>query len=350
MDQYANVSWNGSFSSVFSLTNGVRQGAVASAIFYCFYSNILFDFLRKSGYGCWINGFYHGIFGYSDDNMLLAPSIHALQQMLLICESFASSHNMKFSTDVDPTKCKTKCIAFLIKPMDLPSIQLCGNSLPWVDQIKHLGHVINNKGCLTDQDVIVKRAQFINKNMELNQEFSFASGRSKFIISNIYNSHFYGSPIWDIFGNATNSFLKSYNRAVRVTFNLPLTTHRNLIEPISQCHHLMTVLASRFLGFLVKIRESDKIIPKMLLNHVMRDVRSTTGSNLRKILLQTEKDDIFELSKADGAKIRYHPLEKADQWKRLVLSDLIDIRDGSLQVEVLSNDEVQKFIEIICTT
>ena len=52
MDQYANVSWNGSFSSVFSLTNGVRQGAVASAIFYCFYSNILFDFLRKSGYGC----------------------------------------------------------------------------------------------------------------------------------------------------------------------------------------------------------------------------------------------------------------------------------------------------------
>ena len=112
----------------------------------------------------------------------------------------------------------------------------------------------------------------------------------------------------------------------------------------------MTVLASRFLGFLVKIRESDKIIPKMLLNHVMRDVRSTTGSNLRKILLQTEKDDISELSKADGAKIRYHPLEKADQWKSLVLSDLIDIRDGSLQVEVLSNDEVQKFIEIICTT
>ena len=82
----------------------------------------------------------------------------------------------------------------------------------------------------------------------------------------------------------------------------------------------------------------------------MRDVRSTTGSNLRKILLLTEKDDISELSKADGAKIRYQPLEKTDHWKSLVLSDLIDIRDGSLQVEVLSKDEVQEFIEIICTT
>ena len=144
--------------------------------------------------------------------------------------------------------------------------------------------------------------------------------------------------------------MKSYNRAVRISFNLPLTTHRNLIEPVSQCRHLMTVLASRFLGFLGKICESDKVIPKMLLNHVKRDVRSTTGSNLRNILLLTDKDDISELSKADGADIRYHPLETTEKWKSLVLSDLIDVRDGSLQIEVFSSEEVQDLIDIICTT
>lgn len=82
MKQYANVKWNNEYSAMFSLANGVCQGGVISAILYCFYGNQLFAELRRSGYGCFVNGFYHGIFGYSDDNMLLAPSEYALQKML----------------------------------------------------------------------------------------------------------------------------------------------------------------------------------------------------------------------------------------------------------------------------
>ena len=101
-------------------------------MFYCFYGNILFEKLRRSGYGCWVNGVYHGIFGYSDDNLLIAPNVYALQKMLDICESFAKEHNLKFSTDANPIKCKTKCISFLRKQQQqyLPSVTLCGNSLP----------------------------------------------------------------------------------------------------------------------------------------------------------------------------------------------------------------------------
>ena len=64
---------------MFTLSNGVRQGCVISALLYCFYGNELFEILRNSGYGCWLNGSFHGIFGYSDDNLLLAPSLYALQ-------------------------------------------------------------------------------------------------------------------------------------------------------------------------------------------------------------------------------------------------------------------------------
>ena len=92
MEQYANVKWNHTISNMFLITNGVRQGGVMSAILYCFYGNLFFSELRRSGYGCYVNGFYHGIFGYSDDNMLLAPSEYALQKMLDICQSFANSH------------------------------------------------------------------------------------------------------------------------------------------------------------------------------------------------------------------------------------------------------------------
>ena len=80
--QSANVKWSGEVSNVFTLTNGVRQGGVISAILYCFYVNDLFKLLRQRSTGCWIKGNYHGIFGYSDDHFLLAPSLAALQDML----------------------------------------------------------------------------------------------------------------------------------------------------------------------------------------------------------------------------------------------------------------------------
>ena len=37
--QEANVRWNESISSKFSLSNGVKQGTVLSAILYCIYVN-----------------------------------------------------------------------------------------------------------------------------------------------------------------------------------------------------------------------------------------------------------------------------------------------------------------------
>ena len=43
--QKANVRWNGILSRNFPLSNGVKQGAVLSAILYCFYVN---DLLKNS--------------------------------------------------------------------------------------------------------------------------------------------------------------------------------------------------------------------------------------------------------------------------------------------------------------
>ena len=71
LHQYANVKWNNTYSSMFTLRNGVRQGGVLSAILYCLYVDNLFKELRKSGFGCWVNGNYHGILGYSDDNFFI---------------------------------------------------------------------------------------------------------------------------------------------------------------------------------------------------------------------------------------------------------------------------------------
>ena len=350
VNQYANVKWNGTYSSMFTLSNGVRQGGVISALLYCFYGNDLFDILRKSGYGCWVNGSFHGIFGYSDDNLLLAPTLFALQQMLYLCEKFASNHNLKFSTDVDPRKCKTKCTAFLKKPSHIGDVWLCGDKLPWVDQFKHLGNTVSNIFPYSEQDVLVKRAQFISKSIELNQEFSFACSRTNVEINRIYNSHFYGSPLWDLLGKSVRSFESTYNQGIKTIFDLPLATHRRLVEPISGHLHVRKTLISRFLGFIGQVRASKKTIPRLLLNHIGHDVMSITGKNLRNILLQTDKRDVDELGKSDVRSIKYFEIDNEEKWKATLLNEVIDARDATLHVDGFNEEEMQSLIEFLCTS
>ena len=71
--QYANVRWNGKNFHQFHISNGVKQGAILSAILYCIYMNGLFEKLRENKTGYWINGDFVGILGYADDNFLLSP-------------------------------------------------------------------------------------------------------------------------------------------------------------------------------------------------------------------------------------------------------------------------------------
>ena len=115
MEPFAIVRWNGEISSLFTMHNGVRQGAILSAIAYCFYCEELFALLESRRSGCCVNGFFLGLLGYSDDNICLAPSLSALQDMLETCEAYALAHNLRFSTDPRPSKCKTKTMTFLKK-------------------------------------------------------------------------------------------------------------------------------------------------------------------------------------------------------------------------------------------
>ena len=117
--QLANVSWNGEHSSSFTVKNGCGQGKVLAAIAYCMYCEELFETLRRRRSGCWVMGKFTG---YIDDNWLIAPSLPAPQDMLETCQEYAAQHNLKFSTDQNPKKCKTKFMAYLHRQRELPSM------------------------------------------------------------------------------------------------------------------------------------------------------------------------------------------------------------------------------------
>ena len=350
MNQFANVRWNGSFSDFFSVKNGVRQGAILSGILYCFYTNDLFSILRRNRTGCWVNGVYMGIFGYSDDNLLIAPSLDSLQEMVKTCESYASEHNLKFSTNVDPVKCKTKCIAFLRHKKDVGDVELSGVHLPWVEGGLHLGNTLSNRSNGMRQDIKVKRAKFINKNIDLNQEFSFCHPSTKVKMNLIYNFDFTGSPVWNLFSPEAIMLENSWNTSVRIMHDLPLQTHRVFIEPVSKSRHLKFVLLERFLSFLDQIEKSKKLVPKQLLNFIKHDVRSTTGSNLRNLLLLTDKNTIDDLCKDDIRKLKYNEIDGKDVWKVNMIHEITDIKFNKLEVENFTQDELDEILSHLCTS
>ena len=183
VNQFCNVKWNNEISSSFVISNGVGQGKIMAGFAYCFYCKDLNDELSASGFGCTIEGIYGGIFGLSDDDFLLSPTVTGLQKMLDITERYSTSHGLKFSTDPNPAKSKTKCMAWLLSKCELPTLNLCGNPLPWVNKVVHLGNTISNGNNILSDDIKVKNAKYIGRNIELNQEFFFAdqSGFIRFV-------------------------------------------------------------------------------------------------------------------------------------------------------------------------
>ena len=126
--QQCDVRWAGKYSQRFGVSNGVRQGAVSSPLLFSIYIDELFQILRQ---GCHINDIFLGCFGYADDLMLLSASKSGLQEMIRTCEQFAKKKNLKFSTNVDPTKSKTKGIIFSKNPVrQVPLVLLNGDPLP----------------------------------------------------------------------------------------------------------------------------------------------------------------------------------------------------------------------------
>ena len=343
--QSAKVRWNGDFSEPFSISNGVKQGAVLSAVLFCIYIDDLIKELRKSREGCWINGGYVGIVVYADDIALLSPSMDGLQNMINRCEQYAQLHNLTFSTHENPAKSKTKCVAFLKEDRALPSLHLKGKPLPWVESVKHLGTTLtNNGGCSLKQDLLEKRAMYIAKNNELSQEFYYTHPKTKLWINNVYNTSFYGAPLWDFTSRNFEKLEKSWNVSARLLLGLPRCTHRYLIEPLTQTKHIVKSIHSRFIKFLSSIADGKKDSLKRVLAIIKTDVRSTTGNNLRHLLLKTKNFSDKELGRQNEP---YQAIPSDETWRIQVIHELIGTNCGDLSL-ILNKKEIDDLAEFVC--
>ena len=348
MSQSAKVRWQDKTSNPFMISNGVKQGAVLSAILFCVYIDDLIKQLRKEQDGCWINGDYVGIIIYADDIVLLAPSIDALQNMIDTCSRYATSHNLSFSTDPNPQKSKTKCIAFGNNKTPMTHLSLNDKPLPWVNYVKHLGTTITNENNdRMNQDLLEKRADYISKNNELMQEFHYAHPNTKILINQTFNTHFYGAPLWDMFGRTFEKLEKTWNVSHRIMLSLPRNTHKYFIEPLSGTSHIIFSLRRRFIGFIRNISTSIKEVLRNMLNVIKYDCRSNTGRNFRKLVLLENNCEEYPDSLIGKP---YREMKDTDIWKVNIMKEIIQLKSKDLELNQLSYDELEDISRFVCGT
>ena len=344
--QQCNVKWAGKYSYVFSVSNGVRQGAVSSAILFSVYIDELFGLLRNSKLGCQISGVYLGCFGYADDLCLLSASRTGLQAMVNICQDFASAKNLQFSTNENPKKSKTKCLVFSKKAIErgnIEPIKLAGVPLPWVSQVKHLGNMLQQDNSMK-VDMCQKRGRFIGKMQSLFQEFSYVDPSTFMRIISIFNTSFYGSSLWDLFSTDCEKLYKSWNVTVRQVFNVHRCTHRYLIEAISGTVHPKVELLSRFVTFYKSLIKSSKLGVRMLARISERDCRTVMGRTLDRLSKLCSLKDIMELSSSHVRRdIVYHEVPDEELWRISMIKELIEF-----DIEGFSDLEVAEMKDYIC--
>ena len=157
-----------------------------------------------------------------------------------------------------------------------------------------------------------KRASFIDKNADLCQEFPFAHPRTKFLLNRTYNTHFTGPQLWDLFSKEAKMLENTWSTSIRKMFDLPIETHRYLIEPVSEAQHIKSILLKRFLSFCQQIRQSSKKALRNVFNRIYTDSQSVTGSNLRNIMFLVNKNSVDDLHPSDTSEISFRPLPESE--------------------------------------
>ena len=353
LNQEANVRWKSDSSHKFKIKNGVRQGGVLSPILFCFYMNDLFGELQRCRSGCMIGDYYAGVHGYADDLLLLCPSRSGLQEMVDICDKYARRHKIQFSTNPDKKKSKTKGIIFSKKALSFEPapIFLCGLPLPWVKESKYLGNVLEDIPNGYQQDVRVKRAQFIERNCELNREFPLAHPDVKSKINRIFNSSFPGSVLWDLSGINTTQLINSWSVVVRHMWSLPDNSHRFFIEALGGPHAKL-MLMCRYVNFVRNINKSSRPAAIYLLNRSMKNVNTVTCRNIHYILKETGESDILTVN-IGQLKKNYHfvQMNPDDAWKIDFVREITNVKQNVLEIDQnqMTDEELSDIVDYLTT-
>ena len=86
-----------------------------------------------------------------------------------------------------------------------------------------------------------------------------------------------------------------------------------------------------------------------LLHTIKYDCRSSTGSNLRRIMLMTIKTNVNEIDLFDIKNMVYKKIPIGSAWKIDMINEIVDIKSKRLSVPGFHISEIDSILNYICT-
>ena len=91
------VRWGTTISTQFTVANGAKQGGIISPILFNMYMDDLSIAMNNSGIGGYLGDAFLNHLCYADDICLISLSSSGMQQLLTICQNYATNHQLMYN-------------------------------------------------------------------------------------------------------------------------------------------------------------------------------------------------------------------------------------------------------------
>ena len=172
-------------------------------------------------------------------------------------------------------------------PKPLP-LQLYGKNLPWVKNATHLGHEIHEDGSM-EFDCKCKRGKFNENSLAIRETFKFAQPGEVLKAIQTYCSDFYGSMLWNLYGEEAGKYFRCWNTCTKLVWDLPRQTHTYFVDNLLSCDHpsIRSQVLGRYVKFVRSLLSSPSKEVAVVAREAGMDASSRIGLNILNIRLET---------------------------------------------------------------
>lgn len=273
------VKWCSTYSVFFKLSCGIRQGGVLSPYFFAIYVDSIVDRVKSEhSLGCYVNWESVSILMYADDIIVIAPSVIALQELLLTVELELVQLDMQ----INARKSKCMRIGPRFNVVCAGIFSHDGRELQWSNEIRYLGVYLVSAKVFTCSYSNAKRSFYRSFNGIFGKVGRVASEEVvlELVKSKCMPAMLYGVDVCPINNTQIQSLQFAVNGMLMKVFN---TKSKIIIHECMDFFRFPTVSVSvlkRKHNFLVKIIETSNSLCKLFvdvatneLNAVARQLR-----------------------------------------------------------------------------
>ena len=177
--------------------------------------------------------------------------------------------------------------------------------------------------------------------------FEFAHPLEKLTAINIYCNSWYGSMLWDLFGNAAGCAFHSWNTTVKIAWGLDRANHTYFVDHLlaRDIPSIRQQIIKRYIKFVMGLLTCLNPVISLLAVPAVNTVQSNTGRNISNMKEEFQLDPLT--TSRDRFEVLKSKIPDGGSENLTLLQDLMIIKNNEVDDYIIS--ELEELIRITCT-